>query len=203
MAGGETPPLPRRNQNLAVRRCVRTTPSLPPWGRGTTVVVDEVIEIYTAQTADTSSVLPYGNPPSPTGEGLRRKRILRGLAVCSLFLCVTLSGVQRSRNPSRARIKGRVRPLGSRTVVLPLFAPPRFRFAPSPAAQVRLAVLAQNDTVGRSVRAHKENAKTSRRGVLFAPHIVRRGGVTPPENERIPRRKKREINSRHKFNIQV
>ena len=31
-AGGETPPLPRRNQTLAARRCVRTHPSLPPWG---------------------------------------------------------------------------------------------------------------------------------------------------------------------------
>ena len=81
--GRRAPALPRKNQNLTAQRCVRTTQSLPPWGRGTTVVVDEVLEIYTVQTANTSSVLPYGNPPSPTGEGLRRKRILRGMAVCS------------------------------------------------------------------------------------------------------------------------
>ena len=42
--------------------------SLPPWGRGTTVVVDEVPEFYTVQTASTSSVLPCGNPPSPRGK---------------------------------------------------------------------------------------------------------------------------------------
>ena len=53
------------------------------------------------------------------------------------MFALSLCHPERSRNPSRARIKGRVRPLGSRTVVLPLFAPPRFRFAPSPAAQVR------------------------------------------------------------------
>ena len=42
-------------------------PSLPPWGRGTVVTVDEVLEIYTAQTVGTSSVprecschLPHG-----------------------------------------------------------------------------------------------------------------------------------------------
>ena len=28
----------------------------------------EVLEIYTVQTASTSSVLPYGNPPSPQGK---------------------------------------------------------------------------------------------------------------------------------------
>ena len=55
--------------------------SLPLWGamlqatvefceqnvEGTTIVVDEVLEIYTVQTASTSSVLPCGNPPSPRG----------------------------------------------------------------------------------------------------------------------------------------
>ena len=93
---------------------------------------------------------PYEKKEKPSRRG----------GVFALSLCHP----ERSRNPSRARIKGRTRPLGSRTVVLPLFAPPRFRFAPSPSAQVRLALLAQNDTAWRGgtavVRTHKEKTKS-------------------------------------------
>ena len=71
-----------------------------------------------------------GSKPPPYHEKTKTSR--RG-GVFALSLCHP----ERSRNPSGARIKGRVRPLGSRMVVLPLFAPPRCRFAPSPAAQVR------------------------------------------------------------------
>ena len=41
--------------------------SLPPWGRGTTMVVDEVLEIYTAQTVGTSSVTRKGSCHLPHG----------------------------------------------------------------------------------------------------------------------------------------
>ena len=38
---------------------------------------DEVLEICTAKTADTSSVLPYGNPPSPRGKAYKKAKTSR------------------------------------------------------------------------------------------------------------------------------
>ena len=51
--------------------------SLPPWGRRTTAVVDEVLEIYTAQTAITSSVTRKGSCHLPHGGRLLRFFALR------------------------------------------------------------------------------------------------------------------------------
>ena len=82
---GKPLPYDEEIKNLAALRFVRAAPKPSPVGKVPRNEADEVLEICTAKTADTSSVLPYGNPPSPAGEGLRRKRKPHGYAQNSPF----------------------------------------------------------------------------------------------------------------------
>ena len=59
------PKISRRGGVFAQHNCRGRRPRRP-----------EKQTITATKTADTSSVLPYGNPPSPAGEGLRRMRPL-------------------------------------------------------------------------------------------------------------------------------
>ena len=68
---------PLRMTHGGALRFVRSEPKPSPVGKVPRNEADEVLEICTAKTADTSSVLPYGNPPSPRGKAYKKAKTPR------------------------------------------------------------------------------------------------------------------------------
>ena len=70
---------------------------------------DEVLEFCTAKTADTSSVLPYGNPPSPRGKAYKKAKTSRrvGLFAPPIIVGVDVLGDPKKTNDYRNKNGGR------------------------------------------------------------------------------------------------
>ena len=83
--GGRPPPYDKENENLAVRRCVRTHPSLPPWGRCRTYVRRMRCSKFVPRKRRTPHPSCLTAIHLPHGGRLTKKRKPRGYAQNSPF----------------------------------------------------------------------------------------------------------------------